>query len=126
MGAPGCPEFACCTASIARVRIVLMHSASSCLPVAKVCSLTAMETLPFEGASLTDAGESAILPGNVFRNGEPPRRLLSVYQFLLSRVAGPPFLGRPRVLFVEIPLSLHGDRALGPEWTIAFLHEGIF
>src|SRR6516165_8483553 len=29
MGVPGCPEFAACTASIARVRIVSMQSVSS-------------------------------------------------------------------------------------------------
>ena len=28
MGVPGWPEFACCTASIARVRMVLTHSSS--------------------------------------------------------------------------------------------------
>src|ERR1700730_73372 len=106
MGAPGCPEFACCTASIARGRIVLLHSASSCLPVAKVCSLTAMETLPFEGASLTDAGESAVLPGNVFRNGEAPRRLSSVYQFLLSCVAGPPSLRELSRAFRRDPIQV--------------------
>src|SRR5580658_10410639 len=42
MGAPGWPELACCTASMARVRIVLMDSVSSCFPVTNVCSLTAM------------------------------------------------------------------------------------
>src|ERR1700724_3869070 len=42
MGRPGWPEFACCTASIARVRIVLMQSVSSCCPVAKTCSLATM------------------------------------------------------------------------------------
>src|SRR5215469_8611882 len=31
MGVPGWPEFACCTASMARVRIVLMHNWSVCL-----------------------------------------------------------------------------------------------
>src|ERR1700691_780451 len=42
MGAPGGPLLACCTASIAKVRIVLMQSVSSCLPVTTACSLTAM------------------------------------------------------------------------------------
>src|ERR1700757_2888538 len=42
MGAPGWPELACCTASIARVRIVLIESVSSCCPVAKTCSLATM------------------------------------------------------------------------------------
>src|SRR5436309_3001881 len=41
MGAPGCPELACCTASIASVRMVLMHNVSSCLLV-NVCSLVTM------------------------------------------------------------------------------------
>ena len=41
MGAPGCPEFACCTASMASVRMVLMHNVSSCLLV-NVCSLVTM------------------------------------------------------------------------------------
>src|SRR6266446_6623634 len=50
IGAPGCPLLACCTASIARVRIVLMHSVSSCVPVTTACSLTAMRC--------------ALLPGN--------------------------------------------------------------
>ena len=39
MGAPGCPEFAFCTASMARVRMVLMLRMSSCLAVTSVCSL---------------------------------------------------------------------------------------
>src|SRR5437763_9583299 len=30
IGVPGCPDFACCTASIERVRIVLIDSWSSC------------------------------------------------------------------------------------------------
>src|SRR5467141_2985525 len=30
IGVPGCPDFACCTASIDRVRIVLIDSWSSC------------------------------------------------------------------------------------------------
>src|SRR5262249_17794845 len=30
IGVPGCPEFACCTASIDRVRMVLIDSWSSC------------------------------------------------------------------------------------------------
>src|ERR1039457_1998554 len=30
MGAPGCPELACCTASMERVRMVLIESWSSC------------------------------------------------------------------------------------------------
>src|SRR5271157_286684 len=42
MGAPGCPLLACCTASIARVRIVLMLNVSNCLPVTTAGSLTAM------------------------------------------------------------------------------------
>src|SRR5580658_10643935 len=42
MGAPGWPELACCTASMARVRIVLMDSVSSCFPVTNVCSLATM------------------------------------------------------------------------------------
>src|SRR5215469_229158 len=42
MGAPGCPEFACWTASMASVRMVLMHSVSSCLPLTTVCSPTTM------------------------------------------------------------------------------------
>src|SRR5579864_7951001 len=49
MGAPGCPELACCTASIAKVRIVLMHRVSSCLPVTKVCSLAAMRLAFLQG-----------------------------------------------------------------------------
>src|SRR5580692_3354248 len=40
MGAPGCPEFAFCTASIARVRIVLMHSVSRLGCFSNVCSVT--------------------------------------------------------------------------------------
>src|SRR5207244_11062692 len=32
IGVPGWPEFACCTASIARVRIVLTDRSSICLP----------------------------------------------------------------------------------------------
>src|ERR1700722_8097040 len=42
MGAPGWPELACCTASMARVRIVLMDSVFSCFPVTNVCSLATM------------------------------------------------------------------------------------
>src|SRR6202043_1779590 len=42
MGAPGWPELACSTASIASVRIVLMLSVSSCCAVAKTCSLATM------------------------------------------------------------------------------------
>ena len=42
MGAPGCPEFACWTASMASVRIVLMQSVSSFCPVTKTCSLATM------------------------------------------------------------------------------------
>src|SRR5437764_4253628 len=30
MGVPGCPEFACCTASMESVRMVLMHRPSIC------------------------------------------------------------------------------------------------
>src|ERR1700719_4722310 len=36
IGVPGCPEFACCTASIESVRIVLMQSASNCCALAVV------------------------------------------------------------------------------------------
>src|SRR5882762_9561819 len=36
IGVPGCPEFACCTASIESVRIVLMQSVSSCCALAVV------------------------------------------------------------------------------------------
>src|SRR5215471_2418164 len=39
MGAPGWPELAFCTASIARVRMVLMLKISSCLLESRVCSL---------------------------------------------------------------------------------------
>ena len=39
---PDGPEFACCTASMASVRIVLMQSVSSCCPVTKTCSLATM------------------------------------------------------------------------------------
>src|SRR5580658_515479 len=53
MGAPGCPLLACCTASIAKVRIVLMHSVSSCLPVTTACSLATMRR--------------ALLPGTTWR-----------------------------------------------------------
>src|SRR5712691_7132805 len=49
MGAPGWPLLACCTASIARVRIVLMHSVSSCLPVTNACSLATMRFALLEG-----------------------------------------------------------------------------
>src|SRR5216683_1222146 len=89
MGAPGCPEFACCTASIAKVRMVLMHSISNCLPVAKVCSLTAMEAPTFSRVcQFTHPDESASLLNSVLRNGKFPYRPLPVYQFLPSRVAG--------------------------------------
>src|SRR5262245_57654807 len=44
MGAPGCPELACCTASIASVRMVLIDSWSICCTVvcwiADACWLT--------------------------------------------------------------------------------------
>src|SRR5579863_5428579 len=46
MGAPGWPEFAFCTASIASVRMVLMLRVSSCLPVSRVCSLATIGVLP--------------------------------------------------------------------------------
>src|SRR4051812_6463303 len=71
MGAPGWPEFACCTASIARVRIVLMLSVSSCLLVRKVCSLATI-ACPFrqhpaekiatdaKGGSLEDVTEPLV------------------------------------------------------------------
>src|SRR5208283_60339 len=45
IGAPGWPLLACCTASIARVRMVLMDSVSSCLPVTTACSLATMRCL---------------------------------------------------------------------------------
>src|SRR5215813_15426230 len=32
MGVPGCPDLACCTASMERVRMVLMHSWSTVTP----------------------------------------------------------------------------------------------
>src|ERR1019366_7146786 len=52
MGAPGCPLLACCTASIAKVRIVLMHSVSSCLPVTTACSLATMRRALLPGTTL--------------------------------------------------------------------------
>src|ERR1700690_2709578 len=70
MGAPGCPRFACCAASIAWVRIVLMHSVSNCVPVTTACSLTAMRCVLLPGncgsslGSLTDQSYSPLeFPG---------------------------------------------------------------
>src|SRR5271166_909309 len=56
MGAPGCPLLACCTASIAKVRIVLMHSVSNCLPVTTACSLATMgcALLPGDDSAFTE------------------------------------------------------------------------
>src|SRR6478609_6829677 len=88
MGAPGCPEFACCTASIARVRMVLMHSVSSCLPVAKVCSVATMKALPLEGTSSTDTDGSARLLNNLLRNAVFLSVLFAVYQVLRTAAAG--------------------------------------
>src|ERR1022692_1631381 len=53
MGAPGCPLLACWTASIAKVRIVLMHSVSSCFPVTTACSLATMPCALLPGANST-------------------------------------------------------------------------
>jgi len=43
IGVPGCPEFACWTASIDKVRMVLMLRVSRCLLVSNVCSLATIE-----------------------------------------------------------------------------------
>src|SRR5271170_2885047 len=60
MGAPGWPEFACCTASIAKVRMVLMLRVSSCLLVSNACSLATIESVSFERSDQSQAsGDSA-------------------------------------------------------------------
>src|SRR5215472_9217491 len=77
MGAPGCPEFACCTASIARVRMVLMQSVSNCCPVAKTCSLATMRLRSFQPA-LLEPGWSFLIRVPWQRKGSVRRK---VYQF---------------------------------------------
>src|SRR5580704_16809661 len=56
MGAPGCPEFACCTASIARVRKVLILRVSSCWLESNVCSVATIERVSFGRLDQTVAG----------------------------------------------------------------------
>src|SRR5215469_11059843 len=67
MGVPGCPDLACCTASMERVRIVLIHSWSAVAPVSGSatsvliivsCALSA-DCLRFHGS---DLGKSAQVP----------------------------------------------------------------
>src|SRR5271170_2141885 len=69
MGAPGWPELAFCTASMARVRMVLMLRVVSCLLV-RACSLATIEKL-LPSAALVG---SHCIP------------VLEVYQVLVRRV----------------------------------------
>ena len=66
MGAPGWPEFAFCTASIASVRIVFTQSASSEVSVMSVPSISVMSvaygTAPRPGAGFGGEPAQTVVP----------------------------------------------------------------
>src|SRR5687767_9246501 len=63
MGVPGCPEFAACTASMDKVRIVLIVNSSIGCPVrARSMGVSTVMSLPHPAASVE--GEPALLPAD--------------------------------------------------------------
>src|SRR5437773_12287757 len=60
IGVPGCPDFACCTSSIDRVRIVLIDSWSS-------CSLVIVSPSFLQRGDLAEAPEVSLRPAAIGR-----------------------------------------------------------